>query len=42
MYLAEAEKDLGLAITEDQLQQMRENLDNIDFEYAKEEERKVR
>jgi len=42
LYLAEAEKDLGLAITEDQLQQMRENLDNIDFEYAKEEERKVR
>jgi len=42
LYLAEAEKDLGLAITEEQLQQMRENVDNIDFEYAKEEERKVR
>ena len=40
--LAEAEKELGLHITDEQLAEMRANVDNIDYEYAKEEEKKVR
>ena len=35
--LAEAEKELGLHITDEQLAEMRANVDNIDYEYAKEE-----
>jgi len=42
LYLAEAEHELGLNITKEQLEEMRNNIDNIDFEYAKQEERKVR
>lgn len=40
--LAEIQKDLGLNITEEQLQQIRENLDNIDFEVAAKYEKKFR
>lgn len=42
LYLAEAEKELGLDITEEQLEEMRANLDTIDFAAAAEEERRVR
>ena len=40
--LAEAEKDLGLPITDEQLDEMRNHLDDIDFEVAKEFERETR
>jgi adenylosuccinate lyase len=40
--LAEAEAELGLPITEEQLLEMREHLDDIDFEAAEAEERKRR
>jgi adenylosuccinate lyase len=40
--LAEAEKSLGLAITDEQISQMRENIDTIDFAYAAKEEARVR
>lgn len=40
--LAEAEKELGLNITDEQLSQMRAHLDDIDFEVASERERVVR
>ena len=40
--LAESEKELGLDITDKQINQMKENVENIDFEYAKEMERKFR
>jgi len=42
LHLAQAEKQLGLEITEDQVKQMEENLENIDFELAAAEEKKVR
>jgi len=35
-------QDLGLNITEEQLQEMRGNLNNIDYQLAAEEERKRR
>ena len=41
-WLAEAEQELGLDITDDQLTQMRENINNIDYDLAGEQERKVR
>lgn len=40
--LAEVEKDLGLEITDEQLEQIRHNLDDIDFELAAEYEKKFR
>ena len=42
LWLAEAEQELGLDITEEQLRQMRDNLTNIDFALAAQQERKVR
>lgn len=40
--LAKAEKQLGLEITDEQIAEMEANLENIDFEYAKAEEKKIR
>jgi len=42
VYLAKAEKALGLNITEDQIKQMESNIENIDFKQAAKEERKFR
>jgi adenylosuccinate lyase len=40
--LAEAEKELGLNITDEQIREMKDNIENIDFEYAKEMEKKFK
>ena len=40
--LAEAEKELGLSITDEQINEMKENIENIDFDVADERERQVR
>lgn len=40
--LAESEKELGIPITDEQIEQMRANLDNIDYEFAAAREREVR
>ena len=40
--LAEAQKQLGIEITDEQIDQMREHLDDIDFDAADEYERKFR
>ncbi|WP_022849971.1 adenylosuccinate lyase [Limisalsivibrio acetivorans] len=40
--LAESEKELGLEITDEQISEMKDNIENIDFDYAKEMERKFR
>jgi len=40
--LAKAEKELGLEITDGQLKEMEGNLENIDFNFAKLEEKKIR
>ena len=32
--LAQAEKEMGLSITEEQINEMKANLDNINFKYA--------
>jgi len=40
--LAESEKELGLNITEEQIAELKANIDNIDFEYAAQMERKFR
>ena len=40
--LAESEKELGLAITDEQIAEMKAHLDDIDFEAAKAEEAKLR
>lgn len=42
VYLAKAQKDLGLSITDEQLQQMEANVHNIDFAKAADEEKKRR
>ena len=42
LYLAQAEQQLGLEITNEQLKEMEENLNKIDFKLAAEEEKKVR
>uniref|UniRef100_A0ACB8FNP8 Uncharacterized protein n=1 Tax=Sphaerodactylus townsendi TaxID=933632 RepID=A0ACB8FNP8_9SAUR len=42
LYLAQAEKSLGLPITDEQIQEMEANLDNIDFKMAEEEEKRLR
>jgi len=40
--LAESEKELGLNISDEQIAEMKANVDNIDFAYAAEMERKFR
>lgn len=40
--LAEAEKEMGLSISDDQIAEMREHVDDIDFEAAKQFERETR
>ena len=40
--LAEAQQELGLAVTDAQIRQMREHVDTIDFEAAAQREREVR
>ncbi|PLX65748.1 MAG: adenylosuccinate lyase [Denitrovibrio sp.] len=40
--LAESEKELGLNITDEQIAELKANVDNIDFEYAAQMERKFR
>lgn len=40
--LAEGEKELGLNITEEQLEEMRKVVDNIDYDLAEAQEKKVR
>ena len=40
--LAEEEQKLGLDITDEQIQELRDNIENIDFEYAKEKESLLR
>lgn len=40
--LAESEKELGINITDEQLDEMRANVDNIDYEYAAAREHEVR
>ncbi|MCL2640274.1 MAG: adenylosuccinate lyase, partial [Phycisphaerales bacterium] len=40
--LAEAQKSLGLPITDQQIAEMKEHLDDIDFEFAAKEEARVR
>lgn len=40
--LAEAEKELGIAITDEQIAQMKEHIYDIDYEFAKAKEREVR
>ncbi|PNJ37539.1 ADSL isoform 8 [Pongo abelii] len=42
LWLAEAEQTLGLPITDEQIQEMKSNLDNIDFKMAAEEEKHLR
>ena len=39
---AEAEQQLGVPITDEQIEEMRANVDNIDFEFAKAKEKEVR
>lgn len=41
--LAEAQKELGIKnISEEQIQEMKDNIENIDFEYVQEEEARIR
>lgn len=40
--LAEGEKELGLNITEEQIKELRDNIDNIDYELAAAREKEVR
>jgi len=40
--LAESEKELGLNITQEQIDEMKKNINNIDFEYAAKMEKKFR
>ncbi|XP_059473999.1 adenylosuccinate lyase [Neocloeon triangulifer] len=41
-HLAHAQKELGLSVSEQQLAEMRAHVDAIDFDFAREEERRVR
>lgn len=41
-YLAEAEQELGLSVTKEQVDELKSNIYNIDFDYAKSEERLTR
>lgn len=40
--LAECEKELGLNITDEQIQELRDNIDNINYEVAEKREKEVR
>ena len=40
--LAEAEKELGINITDEQIAEMKANVKNIDYDFAKAKEREVR
>ncbi len=40
--LAEGEKELGLNITEEQIKELRDNIENIDYELAAQKEKEVR
>lgn len=40
--LAEAEKELGIEISQEQIDEMKSKADDIDFEYAKQKEKEVR
>ena len=40
--LAEAEKELGIAITDEQIEEMKAHIYDIDYDYAREKEREVR
>src|SRR3712207_3057841 len=40
--LAESEKELGLNITEEQIKELRENVENINFEDAEKREKEIR
>ena len=40
--LAEAEKELGIDIKDEQIAEMKANVDNIDYDFAREKEREVR
>ena len=40
--LAEAEKELGIAISQEQIDEMKANADNIDYDFAREKEKEVR
>ncbi|XP_068108134.1 adenylosuccinate lyase [Hyperolius riggenbachi] len=42
LLLAQAQRSLGLPITEEQIQEMEANLENIDFKMAAEEEKRLR
>ena len=42
LYLAEAQQTLGLAITTEQLKEMHDNIVNLDFDFAAQEEKRVR
>jgi adenylosuccinate lyase len=42
LYLATAEKELGLDITDEQLEEMKQNIYNIDFDYANNQEKILR
>ncbi|XP_063282471.1 adenylosuccinate lyase [Pelobates fuscus] len=42
LWLAQAQRSLGLPITEEQIQEMEANLENIDFKMAAEEEKRLR
>ncbi len=42
LYLAEAEQELGLNITDEQIAEIRENIDHVDYELAAEYEGKLR
>ncbi|CAI9181180.1 unnamed protein product [Rangifer tarandus platyrhynchus] len=42
LWLVEAEQALALSITDEQIQEIKSNLDNIDFKMAAEEEKQVR
>lgn len=43
VYLAEAQKELGLVnISDEQIQEMIQNIENIDFDYVQEEEARIR
>ena len=40
LYLAESQQTLGLAITTEQLKEMHDNIDNVDFDFAAQEEKR--
>lgn len=42
LWLARAQRDLGLPVTDEQLREMEANLENIDFKFAADEEKKTR